>query len=409
MLALLPEEEPFRLDELRSLEVLDTDQDPELQSIAQIAAHTLNVPIALVSLVDANRQWFKAKIGLDATETHRDYAFCAHAILQSEPLVIEDALSDSRFADNPLVTGEPGIRFYAGAPLVTRNGYRIGTLCTIGLEPRTISENELKTLQLLASLAVDSIQREKQRRETQAVIEQHESQADGPALNLSNLAHELRTPLRHIISFSNLIQGELTDNGQDLRHKGYLDIIRQSGQHLNRLIENVMRFEKASLKDSLKIGPQNTTKIISEITNSFSNTLSVKQQTVVFRNPDDTITALADATSLRQIMINLLSNASKHCPDGTNIFVDISPADGHQKMSIRIQDNGPGVPDSVLTALGKPFLRGLTTKEAGTEGHGLGLYISKRLCAAMDGELKLERLFAGGTCATVTIPVSESA
>lgn len=407
MSAPFPIEEPQRLDELLSLKVLDTASDPQLQTIAQIAANTLNVPIALVSLVDADRQWFKAKIGLDADETCRDYAFCAYAILQNEPLVVENALTDSRFKDNPLVTGEPGIRFYAGAPLVTRNGFRIGTLCAIGTEPRSISSNELKTLRMLASLAVDIIQNENQQREMETILEQRNAQPGDMTLSLSSLAHELRTPLRHIISFADLIHDELTDDGRDQRHKGYLEIIQQSGQHLNRLIENVVRFEKASLKRNLEVVPLNLNELITEVTNTFSQTLSDKQQTLDFTESTDPIMSQADATSVRQILINLLSNASKHCPNSTKILIDVSISDEDQNSCIRIQDNGSGVPDSVVNALGKPFLRGQTAKSAGTEGHGLGLHITKRLCVAMGGELKLERLFSGGTCATVLLPIAD--
>lgn len=406
MSAPIPIDEPQRLDELLSLKVLDTGLDPQLQTIAQIAASTLDVPIALVSLVDADRQWFKAKIGLEANETCRDYAFCAYAILQNEPLVVEDALTDSRFEDNPLVTGEPGIRFYAGVPLITHNGYRIGTLCAIGTEPRTISDKELKTLRMLASLASDTIQNESQLRETETLLEQLNTQPDDTTLSLSSLAHELRTPLRHIISFTDLIQNGLIDDGRDQAHKGYLDIIRQSGQHLSQLIENVVRFEKASLKANLEIAPTNLNNIVTEVTNTFSSTLSDKQQILVFTKPGDAIMSQADATSVRQVLINLLSNASKHCPNGTKILVDISLSDEDRQTSIRIQDNGPGVPDSVMNALGKPFLRGQTTKSAGTEGHGLGLHITKQLCTAMGGELRLVRLFSGGTCATILLPVA---
>ena len=122
----IPPDEPERLENLLSLEVLDTRINYQLETITQIASRTFGAPIALVSLVDSERQWFKAKWGLDVSETPREQAFCAHAIMDRETMVVKDATEDERFSSNPLVTGDPSIRFYAGAPLVTQSGYSIG-------------------------------------------------------------------------------------------------------------------------------------------------------------------------------------------------------------------------------------------------------------------------------------------
>jgi len=128
--ALLPADEPLRLQTLASHEILDTTPDRQFDSLVQLAAEHFAVPISLVSLVDAERQWFKAAVGQTAVESPRETAFCAHAILQpDEILVVEDATQDERFADNPLVTGGPTIRFCAGAPLRAENGHPLGTLC----------------------------------------------------------------------------------------------------------------------------------------------------------------------------------------------------------------------------------------------------------------------------------------
>ncbi|KMQ76721.1 GAF domain-containing protein [Marinobacter subterrani] len=148
----LPPDEAHRLSALDELALLDTPPEERFDRLTRVAARTFGVPIALVSLVDRNRQWFKSRHGLDAPETARDISFCGHAILRDEPLVIENALNDERFADNPLVTGNPSIRFYAGAPLRDRRGHRVGTLCIIDNEPRTFSEQDKATLRDLADM-----------------------------------------------------------------------------------------------------------------------------------------------------------------------------------------------------------------------------------------------------------------
>ena len=150
--------EKERLDALYRMELVDTPAEEAFDRITRLAKSVLEAPIVLVSLIDSNRQWFKSNQGLDADETPRDVAFCDYTIRNPEPMVVENALLDERFADNPLVVGKPGIRFYAGVPLRTRDGQNIGTLCAIDLKPREISEKQLNVLEDLARLVVDEME-----------------------------------------------------------------------------------------------------------------------------------------------------------------------------------------------------------------------------------------------------------
>ncbi|CAN5767517.1 hypothetical protein BH09PSE5_BH09PSE5_08500 [soil metagenome] len=158
--------ESVRLAELESMNVMDSIEESAYDDLTRLAATFCGTPIALISLVDDKRQWFKSKVGLQARETPREFAFCAHAIeTPDEVMVVNDASKDERFASNPLVTGHPGIRFYAGAPLVTSSGQALGTLCVIGPEPREISAKQLETLQFLAAQVIGKL--EARRDETQ--------------------------------------------------------------------------------------------------------------------------------------------------------------------------------------------------------------------------------------------------
>ena len=150
MKARIPENEAQRLAALRDYHILDTAAEQTYDDITALAAYICEVPIAVISLVDESRQWFKSKHGLTEVETPRDVAFCAHAILQTEPMIVQDALKDTRFADSALVTRSPHIRFYAGFPLATPEGLALGMLCAIDRKPRQLSAEQHHAMQALA-------------------------------------------------------------------------------------------------------------------------------------------------------------------------------------------------------------------------------------------------------------------
>ncbi len=150
----LPFDEELRIAELYKYELLDTVYEKEFDEIVQLASKICNVPIALITLIDRNRQWFKANVGLDVSETSRSISFCGHAILQEGIFEIRDAIKDNRFSDNPLVKDYPHLRFYAGMPLVSPRGYKLGTLCIIDTIPRHLGEDELFALSVLSKMII---------------------------------------------------------------------------------------------------------------------------------------------------------------------------------------------------------------------------------------------------------------
>ncbi len=158
MNAPIPKNETKRLEALRNYHILDSAPEREFDDFVKLASHICCVPMATLTFVDGDRQWFKARIGIENSESPREDSFCAHTILAGNLLLVEDATTDPRFADSPLVTGEPYVRFYAGAPLMDAEGHGLGTICVLDRAPRTLNDEEKKTLEALARLVVSQME-----------------------------------------------------------------------------------------------------------------------------------------------------------------------------------------------------------------------------------------------------------
>ena len=169
----LPEHEERRLAALRRYDILDTLPEIAFDELTRLAAQVCGTSIALITLLDEKRQWFKSRVGLDLAETPRDISFCAYAILQSDVLVIENVAGDGRFADNPWVIAEPGIHFYAGMPLVTRDGFNLGTLCVLDRSPRPLKAEQAEALRILSRQVMTQLELRRHLVELARSIEEH--------------------------------------------------------------------------------------------------------------------------------------------------------------------------------------------------------------------------------------------
>jgi GAF domain-containing protein len=215
----IPKDEPQRLADLRSYKILDTPPEAEFDSVTLLASQICQTPIALVSLIDSERQWFKSKVGLSISETSRDVAFCAHAIMQRDLFIVRDAAADKRFAGNPLVTSKPKIRFYAGAPLVTPDNHALGTLCVFDRVPRVLSKEQQQALRALSRHVMGYLELRRELLETKAALLERrraerqlkvafaavKSAQRGRDEFLSKLRHEVRATANAIIALADQV------------------------------------------------------------------------------------------------------------------------------------------------------------------------------------------------------------
>ena len=391
----LPQNEDERLAELLSYDVLDTEAEQLFDDLTVLASQICETPIALISLIDPNRQWFKSRVGLDAEETSRDIAFCSHAILQDDVFEIPNATLDPRFHDNPLVTGAPDIRFYAGAPLITPSGHAIGTLCAIDSKPRKLTETQKASLQTLSKSVVAHLELKRKNRELERTS-QFKSDF------LSYVSHEIRTPLNAINTFSHLLESEAQKLKLPQSFTTPLSHVSQSGERLLEIVNSVLDIKQIEA-GKMRVMPRavNTKDFFTHL---FSLTkIRAEDSGIIFSTSiDESVpdSLFFDDTKFGQVALNLLSNAIKFTNKGKSVKAQVKYKSG--KVIFNVIDQGIGMSDEDQKGLFTPFERMKNARQI--SGTGLGLNISKRLIELMDGSIKVSSKLNQGTRISVTLP-----
>lgn len=392
----LPDNEEVRQHWLDELQILDTLEEQVYDDLTFIAAQICQTPIALVSLIDHERQWFKSHHGLDARETPRELAFCAHAILKDQPLVIEDALKDERFHDNPLVTSGPNVKFYAGAPLILRDNIRVGTLCVIDDHARPLNEMQRQALAALARQVVTQLEL---RLQLQALTRLDHAKDEF----ISMVNHELRTPLTSINGALSLVlnqvTGELSPQATQL-----IEVAYRNGKRLLNIVNDILDIAKLEAgKMEMHTGSVELVPFLQkaiELNRPYCKGCSCKIELRVIDG--DHVSIMGDENRLLQVMSNLISNAAKFTHENDTIEVSLSQK-GNQ-VQIGITDHGPGIPKKNQKDLFTKFKqlgKGSNTKMPGT---GLGLNICKLIVEQHGGTITCESIPGDHTTFLFTLP-----
>ena len=400
----LPANEAARLENLHYQEILDTPPEELFDRITRMVAHIVNAPIALVSLVDEHRQWFKSHHGIGATETPRELAFCAHAILDNKTLVVEDALLDPRFADNPLVTGDPKLHFYAGAPIKTDEGFNIGTLCVIDRVPRKLSDAHRQLIEDLAKLVADEFQLRVSLRRLAVALEQARSADVAKTQFLASMSHELRTPLNAIVGFAEALDMGIGADDAAKRSE-MLNYIVTAGRHLNDLIGCVLDYAKIeSGVVEVASCPVAIHDVVLEVM-PVAEQLGKKAGVKLLAWKMSGAVVLGDGPHLRQVLLNLMTNAIKYNQPGGTVECRATAANGRLRLSV--VDSGPGIAPKFHHRVFEPFDR-LGLQQTDVPGLGVGLSISRRLVEMMGGTLEFKSEPGRGSTFWIDLPLASA-
>lgn len=391
-------DEAQRLQALYSYDILDTEAEKVFDDLTELASEICETPIALISLVDPDRQWFKSTVGVDVSQTHRDIAFCAHAIHEREVFEVPNALEDERFCDNPLVTEDPNIRFYAGAQLVTPSGHAIGTLCTISDKPKKLNDHQRKALQILSRQVIAQM-------ELRQSLKEAKDASDFKTEFLSNISHEIRTPLNAITGFSQAIieQSSKTPLPADIHD--YVQEIDFSAGRLLHIVNSVLDLSKIEA-GKMEVIPTwfQAAKFLQHINGMMQIKAKEKGVSLNFDIAEDLPEFLfLDEGKIGQILINIINNAVKFTEAGKHIFVS-AHVNSHS-LNFVVEDQGIGISkENQLNLFNKYEQVG---NNRNSEGTGLGLCITKSLVELMEGDIALTSELGKGTKLTISLPLSD--
>jgi len=376
--------EKERLASLESYSILDTLPEIDYDNLTTIAAAICGAPISVVSLLDDKRQWFKSKFGLDVSETPKEIAFCAHAINEEEDIfMVQDARLDERFVNNPVVTGDPHVIFYAGVPLCSDEGLPLGTLCVIDHKPRLLSQKQIRSLKALANQVMKLLQL----RKANALLKKSLEDLDEKNGELEQFAfiaaHDLKSPLNNI-SGSATILSDSYGSKLDNDGKTMISFIQSASEKLKELIDGLLEYSRSEVvlkEEKSKIDLQLLCNDIQGLF-SFENSLSLELKS-------DLKSITLNRTAIDQILINLVGNAIKYS-DKDHVKIEFGVSEVSDSYQFYVKDNGPGIIEKHQNTIFQIFKTQNLCDKYGRKGNGIGLATVKKIVGRMGGTIRVE-------------------
>lgn len=394
-----PKTESQRVSALKSLDILDTLPEEEYDQITKLVASICDTPVALISLLDDERQWFKSKVGIDYCDTDKQYSFCNLAIQsEDEILEISDAREDERFFENPLVYGDEKIVFYAGAPLRDKDGNALGTLCVIDYQPRTLSEGQREGLLFLANQVIKLFElhlTNKGLKQTQKQLREKNNQLRNFA---GVVSHDMKMPLANMIVTIDILKAkyksQLDEPGLD-----YLNNLKNSSFQLSDYITNILTHYESdnitSNEESLEVFDVHT--LIEDIVEmlDIGDDFDIKF-------PEDSVDIYTNRVALEQILLNLIGNSLKY-NDKPKIEIEVDFTKEPDFYRFFVKDNGIGIPEDKQKEIFDLFSTAAENDRRGNKGNGIGLSTVKKMIHNLGGEISVSSEEGKGTTFEFTI------
>ncbi|MBM2617012.1 GAF domain-containing sensor histidine kinase [Actinoplanes sp. LDG1-06] len=397
MRAPLPPDEPGRLAALHDAQVMDTGPEEDFDDIALLASQICGTPLGLVSLVDRDRQWFKAKVGTELEGVPRDLSFCAHTITSHDLLEVPDATTDPRFAENKAMSAA-NIRFYAGAPVVLDGTYAVGTVCVVDHVPRTLTAPQRRALRSLARHASVQLELRRYARHAGEIADRMRQLDRMKDSFLATVSHELRTPLSTIRGYLEML---LEDDFDAETSRRFLSVMSRNSDRLLRLIDELLMVAKMTEdRIQLDLGEVDLAELAHQAI-AACRALADHRGVKLRDRTERPVPARADAKRVAQVLNHLLVNAIKFTDADGEITID-STSEGEPELIIT--DTGVGIAADELPHVFDRFYRCAAAEVMAAQGPGLGLAIVKSIVDAHHGSVHLESEPGVGTTVRLTLP-----
>lgn len=400
----IPVNEKERLSKLKEYNILDTPAEESFDEIVKLASIICKVPMSTITLLDEKRQWFKSRIGIKNQETSREIAFCAHVINGDDLMIVNDATEDERFADNPMVTSDPDIRFYAGMPLITPDGNKLGTICVIDNVPRTLTEEQKFALQILAKNVITLLElRLKNNNLSDTLTTLYSQSNEIERINnintrlLSILAHDLKNPLGVIQQVTDMyLAGQISSDDMT-------EIFTELKKNVNNaldMLNEVLQWGTAQVQGrATDFQDFNIFDIVEQKQESYYLLLKSKGNRLI-NLCEKELNFKADLNMMRFILRNLIMNANKFTKDGT---ISVKTFDSDDFVEVVVSDTGVGMKPSQINRLFKWETRQSLDGTSGEKGTGLGLLICNEFVHKQGGKIWVESTLGKGSQLHFTI------
>ena len=387
----LPSNEKKRLESIKSLDIVNSFAEETYDSITRLASEICQTPIALITILDSEKNWFKSKIGTNIPESGRDISFCGHAILNPDEIFeVPNTLEDARFKDNPLVIDQEGVRFYAGVPILDGEGLPLGTLCVLDSKEHVLTENQKSALKTLAK----QVELLFEYRRKNHMLEKMKNDLDENNRILkefaSTVSHDLKMPLANMIITADILKAKYSQK-MDEEGVNYLNYLKHSGLTLSEYINGLLdHYSSSSMEQS-----HNQEFFLNDLLEDIIDLLQIAENCEI-NLPDNNLKIFGNHAALGQVFMNLISNSLKY-NNNEKIVIEIDCTENREFFNFSISDNGIGIPKEKQEHIFDLFITATEKDRQGKKGHGIGLSTVKKLVGSLGGNISIQSEEGSGT------------